>query len=96
MSKRDDSHKVKPAPSPTERCAACGHGAHGNHVCQGCLMGCGSSLPPPAPSPANIKTRAEERFIRAALRQVYGPTAWNENERFVKAARAVARERGRK
>ena len=50
----------------------------------------------PAPSPANIKTRAEERFIRAALRQVYGPTAWNENDRFVKAARAVARERGRK
>ena len=42
----------KPAPSPAERCAACGHGAHGNHVCPGCLMGCGSSLPPPVPSPA--------------------------------------------
>src|ERR1035441_10084032 len=42
----------KPAPSPAEQCAACGHGAHGNHVCPGCLMGCGSSLPPPAPSPA--------------------------------------------
>ena len=42
----------KPAPSPAEQCAACGHGAHGNHVCPGCLMGCGSSLPPPVPSPA--------------------------------------------
>ena len=38
--------------SPVEPCAACGHGAHGNHVCPGCLMGCGSSLPPPAPLPA--------------------------------------------
>ena len=38
--------------SPVEPCAACGHGAHGNHVCPGCLMGCGSSLPPPVPSPA--------------------------------------------
>ena len=62
-----------------------------------CACGTVTRLPlQPAPSPANIKTRAEERFIRAALRQVYGPTAWNENDRFVKAARAVARERGPK
>ena len=83
-------------PAKTKETCATGH-TFDDIEQTACACGTVTRLPlQPAPSPANIKTRAEERFIRAALRQVYGPTAWNENDRFVKAARAVARERGPK
>jgi hypothetical protein len=41
----EDEHVFYAVPSSAERCAQCGHGAHGTHPCPGCLMGCHALRP---------------------------------------------------
>jgi hypothetical protein len=67
MSKRDDSHKVKPAPSPAERCDV---RVKIDGEWPSCTLPAGHplphSVPGPAPSPASLRNIAALRATLAA------------------------------